>query len=275
MSERYTASLIAFIVALSLLAGFLYGVTFSTPIISKVFNYDVKPSDWFSFLGALLGAALTIIGAVFISIYQHKKQMQIAHMEAALAEEHADKQRNRIVLANRAVMALDLSAIMQYLADCAEVIISRIEYARGQRDTYLRDCPRIEMDTLLRLTKFMEAEPPGDLTVIIKVLNNIQIQSARMQSYVKQGVQNVSNNPDGRRYALLGNERVIAITLCIYMQATTLFSYARLEENEIPRSVFDGSNLHAAINILGFSAFYNSQEDIESIKKKVLVFFKI
>lgn len=225
-------------IAASITAGIFLGViaalTWNTAFIYAVIDYEVKANDWLGFLGALLGAAATLIAA--ITAY-------------SLAKRASDAQKQRELISALAILPSDLNGIIDYLKDSRTALVTMLDCIRVDAERPLVDKPTYPTDELLRLGKIVSLASPSEAEVFAKLLHEIQIQRARLTGDIdcfnKTGADHatrvlVSSSLDGSFTSIIK----------VYVQVSNIFPYARLQETSLKPVKYNLENVHNAMFLL-------------------------
>ncbi|MEG3617578.1 hypothetical protein V5T82_03830 [Magnetovibrio sp. PR-2] len=188
--------------------------------------FSALSSAFWSFAGAIGGAAVTVIGATLLSTRKAKEQ------------------NRRKLLAARAILASDLSAICSYTKQCALVLKQWVYVVENPSAlNQAPPLPELDKDILLRLRDIIEFEDGDEALRLVDLLHCHQIYSARQE--------NVYLRINDHSRAVSRNDIMSPLRFLLEfdLRARSLFHYARgtgkdvsppFTEEQVQSAVFFG-----------------------------------
>lgn len=240
--------------------GFSVAMGFMSTGAFEALGKSIAISDYFSLIGGLLGASFTVAVTVFVTKAQIDAQKYLADENRRQEEEYARSRREEELNAAKAIFALDLSIISNYLEACINHSVD-IKNRVANGSERLTGIPStIDVSTLLRVARLISLSPAQSANVISKLLNDIQVHHSR---YVAR-VEDYKGDGRGARRGAIITERsfdfVFSYSIAIHMQVSNLFSFARRDLQNIAYAEFTPNDFSAALNILGLVPLYFGEE---------------
>ncbi|MFN4166100.1 MAG: hypothetical protein ACK4GK_16100 [Ferrovibrio sp.] len=205
---------------LSFVLGALVMLAFTDPELTSI-SEGIELNDWLSFVGAVLGAAITVYGALFAARLQLEKQERAEHLR-----------NERELNAARSILASDLSDIVRYLEDSTANIVAMTAHLVEQGLPPNIEQPKLSSDIPLRLAKLVSVAPIDVSKEIVELLRELQIQRSRLHGEIQYFI--FPNR--GRRGLIRGPHNLDAAlesTVSLYIQVNNLFEYARRETEHV------------------------------------------
>lgn len=198
-------------------------------------------TQWQALVAGLMALAAALIGAVFI------------HRQIRLTERHERERWRRNKEAARAALSLTLSALGEYIDQCAAGLKKLLDQCAGEtldRDTVdLPDFPPVPMDVAAALQGMVLAGEAGESKPFSAILMKLQVFSSRIRST------RASLADPAKRSSLVlkGNiEDYILGAAEIRAMADALFPYARWREDSVPDVSPDISRVTTALLNMNF-----------------------
>lgn len=186
--------------------------------------YLSNPADWVRTGVILLGVIVAIVVPLFI----YRRQ----------ANERTDDLR-RQRLAARAILALDLSRIMQYAIQSANAAKLGDQINSGESaDRIEVECPELDIEIVVRLQRLAELLSGVNADQVVELMQCYQIQHARLN-----GVLTTLNSPDQAypRSTVLTTfsfQETLMKTVDLYIRCERMFPFARREQENIEAPPF-------------------------------------
>lgn len=226
------------------LAAAIVSAVLGFSIAMMFFAPDAKLSDWLSAAGAALGAALTVMGTFVVTIAQQGKQERIA------AEVRAQELRG-----SRAILLSDLSALIEYLKQCAN-LFRELAQARSREQRAVVIQPyKLDIAILLRLQKLITLLSPREGAYIAALMSTLQIHQARTQDDYRRIVQSA---PIGKLNLLFAG--TMEPTISLFIRVSRLFEYARRQTDIISFERFSDKEVSDASSYFDLPAIF--QDDV-------------
>ncbi len=202
-----------------------------------------------AFVGGLLGAAMTVFAAFLVAERQERSR------RTELAEA-----RKRQQLGARAVLASDLSRIIEYAEKSAQVAIEAGQAVEARQTIEDIVCPSLTLDILTRLQRLVELTDGADADQIVDLMHCYQVQHARLS-----GILNDFTRPRKHRgVTVIITEASFHFTahatVELYLRAEVMFSFARGEAASISPPPFPDERISTALRQLQFDAWLPDYE---------------
>lgn len=212
-------------------------------------------------IGAGLGAAISVAGAIYVASWRLGKE-----------EKRAVEDRRRRLDGARAIFANDLSYLIEYTMSCSQAIshlIRVVEKGPMFGEITLRnsvECPEFNNEILLRLQNLVELiDDPGNAQQIVDLMNNIQVQRARLVGEIDR----FNRGSPGMPRVFQGQHSFVApvqSTVELYVRAERAFHYARHETEVITAPPFTKKEVNAAYFFLPIKDLLNDFEQVHLMK---------
>jgi hypothetical protein len=193
--------------------------------------------DWQTLATGLI--ALIVASATIWTMRRH------IHLQT----EQFDERHRRRLIASRAMLPNDLSTIIEYANECAEVSGRGLLMIRNQipRETlFLPAIPERLFQNLQNLTEYLNESDAKEMSALLRCF---QIQRARMRSSIYS-----FNNPlrFGRHWITTAHnfERTFDGTVELYLLAENIFGFARGKTESIPKPAHKEESVTRAIRLL-------------------------
>lgn len=216
--------------------GLTFGVIVTLAIVDpdlSTLGGKIKLADWLAFSGALIGAAVTVLAAILATRLQFKKQ-----------EQEAAERRRRDLQAAKAILANDLSSIMDYIEDCVRIstiIINDLMLGASPRHDIAN--PALPTEILIRLGNLVSLAEPDDANAIANLMSDIQLLKARLSGQVNQfmgrGDPHLIQCSDSLRIALKS-------AVDVYVHCASSFEYARRRSDRISPPDYSNKMIQSA-----------------------------
>ena len=208
--------------------------------LSQAIGFQALEENYVPFFGALLGAAVTVLGAFTVAVYQSSESRKV----------ELEHERRR-QLGARAVLASDLSRLMEYTKKSAVAAVRGAELLRASTPRESLKCPALGEDVLIRLQSLVELLDGEDADQVVDLMHCHQVQFARLYDVIN----NLNNpiSPSGATTVLTKQnfEFTIQSTVEMYLRSEIMFSFARRERESISTPPFSEQRVARAIDQLG------------------------
>ena len=204
--------------------------------------------DWQTLVAG--GLALFAAG---VTVRVMMRQVRIQKSQLDTVRKESEEQRQRRLIACRAVMPADLSSIIQYAHSCALTSGTALRMVRGEEERGELSCPSLPGRVVSNLQQLIEQLDEQNAHSIADLLACYQIQYARLV-----GEFGYFNSPER-----LGTHRIITEdnieftleqTVRLFLLAESMFKFARREEQNIPVRKFTKDQVQNALSVLELSS---------------------
>lgn len=190
------------------IAGLIAAGVLGFAVAMMLFRFDAKLGDWLSFVGAVLGAAATVLASLAVTYIQLKKQQQLTK------ELH-----QRELSGLKAILARDLNELLTVMEKHGRIVYAL--RTNGHRDK--AEVEQFDIQILTRLQKLISLLGPEESRFVVQLLREIQIYEARLRSDIDDAM-GISLAP--RRYSN-AFEGVLHSAMSICIRAHRLFDWTR------------------------------------------------
>ena len=197
--------------------------------------------DW----QTLVAGILALIAAI-VTVRIMMRQVRIQKSELDTARRESEEQRQRRLIACRAVMPADLSSIIQYAQDCAFASGTALQMLRGEEERRAFSCPSLPDRVVSNLQQLIEQLDEENANSIADLLSCYQVQHARLA-----GEFGYFNSPErlGTHRIMTENnfEFTLEQTVRLFLLAESMFKFARRDELNIPEAKFTQDRVQNAL----------------------------
>lgn len=197
--------------------------------------------EWQTLVAGLL-ALIAAIATVWILVCQLR--LQKSQLDAL--QDAAREIQRRKLLACRAVLPADLSAIMKHAEECARTVGIALRMLRREQDRESLATNTLPDRVVGNLQALIEQLNEPDAEKIADLLACYQVQLARLNGELA-----LFNNPDQLGVTRIITEENMEFTLEktveLFLIAESMFSFARREVHEIPEPQFNQDNVSHAV----------------------------
>ena len=232
----------------------------TTPIVVFLISLALVTSFWLSVDNLkewqpLVGALLALVAA-FLTIVailkQVRSQREDVDRQLKAAADSNEEHRKRKLLASRAVLPADLSAMSAYVRDSAEVAANALLMLRNQQQRQHLSLPVMPERVLSNLQRLIENVDREDAEALSDLLKCYQIQNSRLVGEIQD-----FNEPKR-----LARERVMTEqniehtfdeTLRLSLLIDNALAFARRSADHISAPRFSAASVANNLSVLGIS----------------------
>jgi hypothetical protein len=210
-------------------------------IAMSVFALNADLKEWLSFIGAIIGAFLAILGLVIATYIQIERQ-----------EHSAREVRDQEIQGARAILTRDLSAILESLERGSRLAAS---FGASSRHVSTLQFQDLNFDILLRLQRLVTLLPPQQSGYIAQLISDVQVYEARMRSAVDEA----AGRSLGRARSVNALEGPLISMMLICIRVHRLFPWARREVEEMLAGQIEQEEVRSAERTLGLQTGFGVQ----------------